>query len=148
MSIKVLAGNRKAFHNFEITEKFEAGIVLLGTEVKALRDAKANLSDGWVDFVNGEPIMKEVHIGHYSHGNRMNHEEKRERKLLLNKREIARLSRETEERGFTIVPLQIYFKGRYIKVEIGVARGKKLHDKRESKKKQEADRSMARAMKR
>lgn len=148
MGIKIISKNRKAFHNYEIGDKLEAGIELQGTEVKALRATKVNLGDGWVDITNnGEAILKEVHIGHYEFGNRMNHEETRPRRLLLNKREIIKLSRAVHEKGFSIVPTKIYFKGRYIKVEIGLGRGKKNFDKRESAKKKDAGREMARALK-
>lgn len=148
MEIKGISKNRKAFHDYEITEKFEAGIALLGTEVKALRDTRVNLNDGWVDITaDGEAILKEVHIGHYSHGNRENHAEKRERKLLLKKSELAKLTRMTSEKGYSIVPLSIYFSGRYIKVEIGVGRGKKAFDKRESAKKKDAVREVQRVLK-
>ena len=148
MGIKIISKNRKAFHNFEVGDKLEAGIELLGTEVKALRAAKVNLGEGWVDITNeAEAILKEVHIGHYEFGNRMNHQETRPRRLLLNKKEIIRLSRAVNEKGLTIVPTKIYFKGSYIKVEIGLGRGKKNFDKRESSKKKYAGREMARALK-
>lgn len=148
MEIKGISKNRKAFHDYEITEKFEAGIALLGTEVKALRDTRVNLNDGWVDItLDGEAILKDVHIGHYTHGNRENHAEKRERKLLLKKSELAKLTRMTAEKGYSLVPLSIYFSGRYIKVEIGVGRGKKAFDKRESAKKKDANREVQRVLK-
>lgn len=148
MGIKVLASNKKAFHNYQITDRWEAGIVLQGTEVKSLRGGKANLTDGWVDFINDEAILMDVHISHYSHGNVMNHEETRPRKLLLSHKEIVRLQNLVAEKGFAILPLKIYFKDRWIKVEIGLGKGKKLHDKRESKKEKDAQRAIARAMKR
>ncbi|SMF55268.1 SsrA-binding protein SmpB [Pseudobacteriovorax antillogorgiicola] len=147
MGIKIISKNRKAFHNFEIGEKLEAGIELQGTEVKALRATKVNLGEGWVDIDSGEAILKDCHIGHYEFGNRMNHDETRPRRLLLNKRELIKLSRSVNEKGFSIVPLKIYFKGRYIKVEIGLGKGKKHFDKRESSKKKDASREMARALK-
>lgn len=149
MGIKVISTNRKAFHDFEIGEKYEAGMSLLGTEVKALRLGKVNLGDGWVDITqDGEAFLREAQIGHYSHGNRQNHEEKRPRRLLLNRSELDKLTRATFEKGYTVVPLQIYFKDRRIKLEIGVGRGKKHYDKRESSKKKDADREIARAMRR
>jgi SsrA-binding protein len=148
MGIKVISKNKKAFHNYEIGDSFEAGIELQGTEVKALRAGKVNLSDGWVDInANGEAILKETHIGHYSHGNIMNHAERRDRRLLMHKREIVRLTRAIDEKGYSVVPIKIYFKGRYIKVEIALGKGKKSFDKRESSKKKDADRQIERAMK-
>lgn len=149
MGIKVISTNRKAFHDFEIGEKYEAGMSLLGTEVKALRLGKVNLGDGWVDITqDGEAFLREAQIGHYSHGNRQNHEEKRPRRLLLKRSELEKLARATFEKGYTVVPLSIYFKERRIKLEIGVGRGKKHYDKRESSKKKDADREIARAMRR
>jgi len=148
MGIKVISKNRKAFHNYEVSDSFEAGIELRGTEVKALRAAKVNLGDGWVDIVNGsEAFLREVHIGHYSHGNIMNHDERRDRKLLLHKREIIKLTRAISEKGFSVVPLKIYFKGRFIKVEIALGKGKKGYDKRESSKQKDANREISRALK-
>ena len=147
MGIKVLVSNKKAFHDYEILEKFEAGISLVGTEVKSLRAGKANLTDGWVDITNDvEAILNDISISHYSHGNIMNHDEKRARKLLMNKKEIIKLSHKVHSKGLTIVPLKIYFKGRYIKVEVGLGRGKKLHDKRESAKKKDANLQIQRAI--
>jgi SsrA-binding protein len=147
MGIKVLVTNRKAFHDFSIGESFEAGIALSGTEVKSLRDARANLGEGWVDLSNGEAILREVQISHYSHGNIHNHAEKRPRKLLLKKREIAKITQKVQEKGYTIVPIKIYFKDRWIKVEIAVAKAKKHFDKRDSEKEKQDNRSIARALK-
>jgi len=147
MDLKIISNNRKAFHEYTISEKVEAGIALTGTEVKSARAGKVNLTDGWVELdENGEAILRDVHIAKYSHGSYMNHEETRPRKLLLKKKEIAKLGRATEEKGFTVVPLQMYFLGQYIKVEIGVAKGKQLHDKRDAAKAREAGRDMARAL--
>lgn len=146
--IKVISSNKKAFHNFEIGEKWEAGIALTGTEVKALRDGRVNLSDGWVDITDDlQAILMEVHIGHYSHGNIMNHAERRERRLLLHQKELVKLSRQVHERGLSVVPTKIYFRGRYIKLEIAIGRGKKSYDKRESAKTKDANREISRAMK-
>ena len=146
--IKVISSNKKAFHNFEIGEKWEAGIALTGTEVKALRDGRVNLGDGWVDITDDlQAILMEVHIGHYSHGNIMNHAERRERRLLLHHRELVKLSRQAHERGLSIVPTKIYFRGSFIKVEIALGRGKKSYDKRESAKTKDAQREISRAMK-
>ena len=148
MGIKIISKNRKAFHNYEVGDRWEAGIALLGTEVKALRATKVNLGDGWVDITqDGRAVLREVHIGQYDFGNRANHDERRPRPLLLHKKEIHKLSRAMSEKGFSIVPLKIYFKGRHIKVEIGLGKGKKAYDKRESSKKKDASREISRAMK-
>ena len=147
MGIKIITDNRKAFHEYIVTDKIEAGVVLVGTEVKSVRAGKVNLSDGWIDFDDhGEAWLREAHIGKYSHGNIMNHEERRPRKILLKKREIVKLIQATNEKGFTVLPLKMYFKESFVKIEIGVGKGKKLHDKRETSKSKEANRDMARAM--
>lgn len=149
MGIKVVANNKKAFHNYNIGDRWEAGMELMGTEVKAIRAGKVNLSDGWVDLTaNGEAILNEIHISKYSHGNQMNHDEKRPRRLLLHRKEIIKLTRLVEEKGMAIVPIKIYMKGQWIKIEIAVGKGKKLHDKRESAKKKDADREISRAIRR
>jgi SsrA-binding protein len=148
MGIKVLVTNRKAFHDYEIGEKFEAGVSLTGTEVKSLRQAKANLTDGWVELGDDGAMLCEVQISQYSHGNIMNHEEKRPRRLLLKKSELRKLQQKVYEKGFTVIPIKIYLKERWMKVEIALARGKKQHDKRESDKVKTANRDIARAMKR
>ena len=148
MGIKVISKNRKAFHDYQMEDAYEAGIQLQGTEVKALRAAKVNLGGGWVDLDrHGQAWLKEVHIGHYSHGNIQNHEEMRPRRLLLHKREIIKLQRAVEEKGFSVVPSKIYFKKSLIKVEICLAKGKQMHDKRESSKAKDAKKDMARALK-
>ncbi len=148
MGIKVITTNRKASHEYSLGQIWEAGIQLTGTEVKSLRLGKANLSDGWVDIENGQAFLMEVHISPYSHGNRENHAEKRVRKLLLHKREIVRMEQAVGEQGATIVPIKMYFKDRFVKLEVAVAKGKKLHDKRESKKEADSNRAIARAMRR
>lgn len=147
MGIKIISNNKKAFHEYEIVEKLEAGIELKGTEVKSLRNGKVNLSDGWVSIDKGEAILKQVHISHYSHGNIHNHLETRERKLLLHKKELIKLERSISTKGLTLVPLKIYLKKGWFKLEIGLGKGKKLHDKRQSQKKKDADRQIARALK-
>ena len=148
MGIKIISKNRKAYHHYEIGDTLEAGMELLGTEVKALRINKVNLGDGWVDITDQtEAILKEVHIGQYTHGNRHNHEEKRERRLLLHRKEIIKLSRAVNERGLTIVPTKIYFKDRYIKLQIATAKGKKSFDKRQATKTKDANREIERAIK-
>lgn len=145
--IKVIATNKKAYHNYEIGESWEAGIALRGTEVKALRDGRVNLGDGWVNITDdNEAILMEIQIGHYAFGNLMNHEERRNRKLLLHAHEINRLAKQVREKGLSVVPIRIYFKGSRVKVEVAIGRGKKSHDKRESNKEKDANREIARAM--
>ncbi len=146
---KVIATNRKAFHDYEITDKFEAGIVLKGTEVKSLRDGRVNLKDSYAAVDSrGEAILHNCHISPYSHGNIMNHDPLRPRKLLLHRKEINKLMGQTQQKGLTLVPLRIYFTKRgHAKVELALARGKKHHDRRESIKEREAGREMERAMK-
>ena len=147
MGIKIISSNRKAFHEYHISDKFEAGLELCGTEVKSLREGRVNMTDGWVDLTDrGEAYLNDVHISKYSHGTHENHEEQRARRLLLHRKEIDQLGEAVGEKGMTIVPLKIYFKSSRIKVEIGMGRGKKLHDKRESAKKKEAQRDIDRAM--
>ncbi len=148
MGIKIISKNRKAFHNYEISDRLEAGISLQGTEVKALRAGKVNLGEGWVDINDdGEAFLKDVHIGQYTHGNIMNHEETRPRRLLLHKRELHKLSRATQAKGFAVVPISIYFKRSYIKVEIALGKGKKAFDKRQSEKEKDAKKMISRVLK-
>jgi SsrA-binding protein len=144
---KLIASNKKAFHDYFILQKAEAGVALTGTEVKSLRDGKANIKDSYVLFKDGEAFLFNAHISPYSHGNLQNHEPERNRKLLLHRREIEKLREQVVEKGLTVVPLRLYFKGGRIKVEIAVVRGKKLYDKRETEKKRELDREAAVAMK-
>ncbi|MGA8807430.1 MAG: SsrA-binding protein SmpB [Thermoanaerobaculia bacterium] len=144
---KLIASNKKAFHDYFILQKAEAGVALTGTEVKSLRDGKANIKDSYVLFKDGEAFLFNAHISPYSHGNLQNHEPERNRKLLLHRREIEKLREQVVEKGLTVVPLRLYFKGGKIKVEIAVVRGKKLYDKRETEKKRELDREAAVAMK-
>jgi len=144
---KVFATNKKAFHDYFIMEKFEAGISLLGTEVKAIREGRLNLKDSYALVQGGEAFLFNCHISPYSHGNRENHEPTRTRKLLLHQKEIKKLIGKTQEKGLTLVPLRVYLKRGKIKVELGVARGKKLIDKRESVRRKEADREARAAMK-
>jgi len=145
--MKIIAQNRKAFHDYSIEETVEAGIVLLGTEVKSLREGKANLKDSYVLIKDSEALLLNCHISPYTHGNIMNHDPSRTRKLLLHKKEIERLQGKALQKGFSLVPLKIYFKGSRAKVEIGLAKGKKMYEKRETIKKREADREIERAMK-
>ncbi len=145
--IKVIVTNRKAFRDFEIIDKREVGISLVGTEVKSLRAGKVNISDSYASVVNGEVILHNLHISQFEQSSQTNHEPTRPRKLLLHKREIRKLFGATAERGFTLVPLRIYFKGPYVKIELAVARGRKKYDKREVIARKEADRAMQRAQK-
>ena len=142
-----LASNRRAFHEYHIHERLEAGIALTGTEVKSARAGKIQLKDGFVEFRDGQAFLTAVHISPYSHGNRENHEPERPRKLLLKKREIERLFGRTQAKGFTVVPLKVYLKGNHIKVEIGLGQGKKLYDKRAAERERELDREAREAMK-
>jgi SsrA-binding protein len=147
-SNKVLSTNRKAFYDFMIEEKVEAGIVLVGTEVKALREGRLNLRDSYAAIINEKAILHNCHIGTYSHGNQMNHEPLRPRTLLLHKKEIERLQAKVQQKGLTLVPLRLYFNERgRVKLELALARGKKTYDRRETIKKREAGREIDRAMK-
>ena len=144
---KLIASNKKAYHDYFVLQKLEAGMELTGTEVKSLRDGKANLKDSYVMIKGDEAFLLGAHISPYSHGNIQNHDPERTRRLLLHKREIAKLHVQIVEKGLTIVPLRLYFKGSRVKVEIAVVRGKKQYDKRETEKRREADREAAAAMK-
>lgn len=145
--VKIICKNRKAFFNFEIEDTFEVGICLMGSEVKSLRDGKANLSDSYGKIRNGEIFLVDCHISPYSQANRENHEPLRDRKLLLHKREIKKLTGKVAERGYSLVPLRMYFKNGKVKLEMGLARGKKNYDKRESIKKKDQRRELERMMK-
>jgi len=145
--IRQLASNRRARHEYHIHERFEAGLVLTGTEVKAARVGRVQLKAGFVEFRDGEAYLVGVHISPYSHGNRQNHEPERPRKLLLHRRELARLFGRTQAKGFTIVPLALYLKDHLIKVEIALVLGKKLHDKRQVARERELDREARAAIK-
>ena len=140
--------NKKAYYDYEILEKYEAGVELKGTEVKSLREGKANLRDSFVRIENGEAFLFNAYIAPYTHGNLFNHEPTRKRKLLLHKSEIKRLFGKTQEKGLTIVPLRMYFNSRgKVKVEIALVRGKKKYDKRETIKRRELEREARKAMK-
>jgi SsrA-binding protein len=139
---KIICQNKTARKNYSIEETYEAGVVLVGTEVKALRDGKANLKDSYARVKDEEIFLYDMHIGPYSYGNRANHDPLRIRKLLLHKKEIRRLYGKTREKGLTLIPLKIYFKSGKIKVELGVGRGKKLYDKRADLKLKEDQRDM------
>lgn len=141
-----LSTNRRAFFNYEILEKAEAGIALRGTEVKAIREGGFEFRDAFVDFRGGELFLVGARVAPYSYGNRMNHPEGRDRKLLLHKREILKLGGKATERGLTLVPLRAYLKNGRVKIEIGLGRGKKAHDKRESIKRKDIERDTRQAM--
>lgn len=144
---KLIASNKKALHDYFVLQKLEAGIELTGTEVKSLRDGRANLKDSYITFKSGEAFLFGTHISPYTHGNRENHDPERTRRLLLHRREIEKLETQVVEKGLTVVPLRLYFKGNRVKVELAVVRGKKLYDKRETEKRREADREAAAAVK-
>lgn len=144
---KLVATNKKAFHDYFIIEKLEAGIVLSGTEVKAIREGRLNLKDSYAHIKDGEAFLLNCHISPYSHGNQQNHDPTRTRKLLLHRKEIRKLIGKTQEKGLTLVPLRVYLRRGRIKVELGLARGKKLYDKRETKRLKEMDREARAAMK-
>lgn len=138
--------NKKAYHDYIIEEKHEAGLILQGTEVKSLRQGKAQMRDSFVRVDKGVPILYHLHISEYDYGNLNNHAPYRPRKLLLHKKEIARLEGAVQSGGLTIIPLRIYFKRGRAKVEIALAKGKKIHDKRETMKRKEANREAERAL--
>jgi SsrA-binding protein len=147
MNEKLICQNKKAFHNYFVEERYQAGISLLGSEVKSLRDGKVNLGDSYGDIKRGEVFLVDAHISPYAQANRLNHEPLRTRKLLLHKREIRRLIGKVEQRGYTLIPLRLYFVQGKVKVELGLAKGKKLFDKRETLKKKTMDREMERGRK-
>ncbi len=142
---KLLATNRKALFNYEILDRAEAGVVLRGTEVKAIREGGLNFRDSYVEFKNGELFLVGAAIAGYSHGNLWNHPEDRSRKLLLHKREILKLGGRASEKGLTLIPLKAYFKHSRVKIEIGLGRGKRIYDKREAIKRREIERETRQA---
>src|SRR5690606_26367385 len=143
---KVLARNRKATFNFEISDRFEAGIALQGSEVKSIRNGQVSLEEAFAAFDNSELFLQNCHVAEYPWANRDNHDPVRKRKLLLHKRELARLSEAISIAGFTLVPIQMYLKNGLIKVELGLGKGKKLHDKRDTLKKRDAQREIERSL--
>ena len=145
-SIKIVAENRRARHDYHIHETFEAGIVLTGTEIKSLRGGRANLTDSYAKIENKELFLISAHINPYEQGNRFNHEPRRNRKLLMHKAEIARLLAKTREKGFTLIPLKIYLSHGMAKVELALASGKDLYDKRQSAAEHDAKREVDRVM--
>lgn len=146
-AVRVIANNKKAWHDYFVDEKLEAGVELFGTEVKSLRQGAVNLKDSYCSFKNGEIFALGVHISPYEKGNIYNREPLRPKKLLLHKREILRLSGKSAEKGYSVIPLSLYFKKGRVKMEIGLCRGKKLYDKREDMAKAAAKRDMERAFK-
>lgn len=147
MGIKSIAENRRAYHEYFILEKIEAGMVLMGTEIKSIRKGAVQFKDAYVSFHNGEAFIKSMYIAPYEEGNRFNHEETRDRKLLLHRSEIAKLEKKVKLKGFTIVPLSLYLSDGRAKLEIGLAKGKELHDKRETDKERTAQREIEKARK-
>lgn len=145
--IKIIAENRKAFHDYFIDERFECGVALSGTEVKSLRAGKVNLKDSYCQVKDGEIFLVGVHISPYENGNRFNLDPMRNRKLLMHKKEIIRLYSKTKEDGLTLVPTKCYFKDSKVKFEIGLARGKKNYDKRDTEAEKQAKRDIERAVK-
>ncbi|MEN6466075.1 MAG: SsrA-binding protein SmpB [Syntrophaceae bacterium] len=143
---KIIAQNKTARLNYFIEDTMEAGMVLLGTEVKSMREGKVNLKDSYAMVEDGEVFVYDMHVSPYSHGNRMNHEPLRKRKLLLHGREIKRLYGKSRERGLSLIPLKLYFKEGRVKLELGIGKGKKLYDKREDMKGQAARREIERGM--
>jgi SsrA-binding protein len=143
--IQTVARNRRARHEYHILETWEAGLVLTGTEVKSLRSGKANLSDAYAIVTNGEVFLLNLHISPYEQGNQFNHDPTRTRKLLLNRREIRKMIGAVERQGLTLIALELYFKKGKAKVEIGLAKGKKLHDKRADERRRDDERDIARA---
>ncbi|SRR6266545_2611331 len=147
MGEKLICNNKKAYHDYFIEEKFEAGMILQGTEVKSLRMGRATMGDSFAMVKGGEAFLHNLHISPYDFGNRENHDPERMRKLLLHKKEIVKLFSKVREQGYSIVPLRLYFKDGLVKVEMGLAKGKKLYDKREDMKEKDHKRDMAQALK-
>jgi SsrA-binding protein len=147
VSIKVVATNRKAYHDYQIHDTFEAGLVLVGSEIKSIRAGQVSLQDGFVQFERGEAWLINVHIAQYDPASRLNHEPRRRRKLLLHRREIERLLGKVQEKGFTLVPTRLYLKDGRAKMEIALAKGKRLYDKRQAIAKRDSDRQIERALK-
>lgn len=146
-SIKIMATNREARHEYFVEEEFEAGIELSGTEVKSIRQGTLNLKDAWCGIKDGQLLLNQMHISPYDHGNRFNPDPRRVRRLLMHKREIMRLYGKVKQDGYSIIPLSVYLKGSLVKVKIGLCKGKKLYDKRQSAAEKDAKRQIERAMK-
>ena len=143
MNTKLIAKNPTAYHNYFIEDKIETGIVLFGTEIKSIRSGKVNLKDSYANIKNGEVYISGMHISPYEHGNIFNKNPLRDRKLLLNKREINRLIGLTKQKGYALIPISIYFKGNFVKLELGIGKGKKLYDKRQDIAKKDAQKQIA-----
>ena len=146
-SIKIVATNREARHEYFIEEEYEAGIELVGTEVKSIRAGTLNLKDAWCGIKDGELLVNQMHISPYDHGNRFNVDSRRPRRLLMHKREIMRLFGKVKQDGYSLIPLSVYLKGSRVKVRVGLCKGKKLYDKRQSAAEADAKRQIQRAMK-
>ena len=146
-SIKVLATNREARHEYFIEEEYEAGIELVGTEVKSVRGGNMNLKDAWCGIKDGQLLVNQMHISPYDHGNRFNVDSRRPRRLLMHRREIMRLFGKVKQDGYSLIPLSVYLKGSLVKVKVGLCKGKKLYDKRQSAAEADAKRAIQRAMK-
>lgn len=144
---KLIAKNPVAYHNYSINDKLEAGIVLTGTEIKSIRAGKVNLKDSYVSIKNNEAFIYGMHISPYEHGNIFNKDPLRTRKLLLNRREINKLLGLTSQKGMSLVPIKLYFKNNFVKLELGVGKGKKIYDKREDMAKKDAERKIQRTLK-
>lgn len=147
MSSKVVSVNRKAFHDYFIIEKFEAGMVLTGTEIKSIRKGTVQFKDAYIHFVQGEAFIRDMYIAQYVQGNQFNHEETRERKLLLHKEEIRKLQKKSILKGYTVIPLSLNLVNGRAKLEIALAQGKELHDIRQSEKERDAKREIAKVLK-
>ena len=146
-SIKIISTNREARHEYFVEEEMEAGIELVGTEVKSIRAGTLNLKDAWCGIKDGELLVNQMHISPYEHGNRFNVDSRRPRRLLMHRREIMRLYGKVKQDGYSLIPLSVYFKGSRVKVKVGLCKGKKLYDKRQSAAIADAKRQMDRAMK-
>lgn len=146
-AIKVLARNREAYHEYFVEEEMEAGIELCGTEVKSIRQGSLNLKDAWCGIKDGQLLVNQMHISPYDHGNRFNPDPRRPRRLLMHRREIMRLFGKVKQDGYSLIPLSVYLKGSLIKVKLGLCKGKKLYDKRQTEADRDAKRQIERAMK-
>lgn len=145
--VKIVATNREARHEYFVEEEMEAGIELLGTEVKSIRQGTLNLKDAWCGIKDGQLLLNQMHISPYDHGNRFNPDPRRVRRLLMHKREIMRLLGKVKQDGYSLIPLSVYFKGGRVKIKVGLCKGKKLYDKRQSAAEKDAKRQIERAMK-
>jgi len=147
VAVKTVSVNRKATHDYYIVEKYEAGMVLYGTEIKSIRKGSVQFKDAYIEFKDGEAFVREMYIAQYEFGNRFNHDETRDRKLLMHKAEIAKLQKKVKLKGFTVIPLQMYLKDGRAKLEIALAEGKDVHDKREASKERDAKREIDKVLK-